>query len=238
VTGGSRGIGAAVVDRLRAAGARVVATARSVGAERPDTHFIAADITTPEGVRATADGALRHLGGIDIIVHNAGAATAFPPGPLEIDPGAWQDALDVNFLAAVRLNSALVPHMLRQGHGAIVHIASSSALRAPGPLLHYGAAKAALIAYSKGMATALASHGIRVNTITPGLTNTPGAKKTRAEIAAGSGDGPAGRLDGIPVGRMGRPEEIAEAVTYLVSDRAGFTVGANLIIDGGEQRRP
>jgi NAD(P)-dependent dehydrogenase (short-subunit alcohol dehydrogenase family) len=82
VTGGTRGIGAAIVDRLAAAGARVVATARSVGADTPETHFMEAEISTPDGVRATADGALRHLGGIDIIVHNAGAATAFPPGPL------------------------------------------------------------------------------------------------------------------------------------------------------------
>jgi NAD(P)-dependent dehydrogenase (short-subunit alcohol dehydrogenase family) len=238
VTGGSRGIGAAIVDRLVAAGAQVVATARNVGRDTPPVHFIPGDLSTPDGANGIAELALEHLGGVDIIVNNAGGATAYPGGPLAIEDDAWRDALDVNFLSAVRLNAALLPQMLDLGSGAIVHIASSAALRVPAPLLHYGASKAALIAYSKGLAAELAPKGIRVNTITPGSTQTPGADKTRAEIAAGLGIDPSARVDNIPVGRIGRAEEIAEAVAYLVSDRAGFTVGANLIIDGGEQRRP
>jgi NAD(P)-dependent dehydrogenase (short-subunit alcohol dehydrogenase family) len=199
VTGGSRGIGAAIVHRLVAAGAQVVATARNVGRDTPQVHFIPGDLSTNDGAGAIAELALEHLGGVDIIVNNAGGATAYPGGPLAIDADAWQDALDVNFLSAVRLNAALLPQMLDRGSGAIVHIASSAALRVPAPLLHYGASKAALIAYSKGLATELAPRGIRVNTITHGSIQTPGADKTRAEIAAGLGIDPSARVDNIPV---------------------------------------
>jgi NAD(P)-dependent dehydrogenase (short-subunit alcohol dehydrogenase family) len=182
-------------------------------ADTPNAHFIAGDISTPEGAAAIADAALHHLGGVDIIVNNAGGATAYPAA-IAIASTAWQDALDVNFLSAVRLNATLLPQVLERGTGAIVHIASSSVLRVPSPLLHYGASKAALIAYSKGLATELAPKGIRVNTITPGSIQTPGADKTRAEIAAGLGIDPAARVENIPVGRIGRAEEIAEAVAY------------------------
>jgi NAD(P)-dependent dehydrogenase (short-subunit alcohol dehydrogenase family) len=105
-------------------------------------------------------------------------------------------------------------------------------------MLHYGAAKAALTAYSKGLATELAPHGIRVNTITPGSVETPGADKVREDIAAGFGIDVATINASVPLGRIGRPEEIAEAVAYLVSDRAAYVIGANLVIDGGEQKRP
>jgi NAD(P)-dependent dehydrogenase (short-subunit alcohol dehydrogenase family) len=238
VTGGSRGIGAAIVARLAAAGAQVVATARSAGPGTAGAHFIAGDLSTNEGVEAVADRALEQLGGIDIIVNNAGGAKAYPAGSPAIVSEVWQDALDVNFLSAVRLNQALLPQMLERGAGAIVHIASSTAFRLPGPLLHYGASKAALIAYSKGLAIELAPKGIRVNTVTPGSIQTPGGDVGRAEVAAGLGIDAAAMLRTIPLGRIGRAEEIAEAVAYLVSDRAGFTVGANLVVDGGGQRRP
>jgi NAD(P)-dependent dehydrogenase (short-subunit alcohol dehydrogenase family) len=238
VTGGSRGIGAAVVERLAAAGADVVAVARSVRVDTPDVHFIAGDLRTKDGADAIAAAAMAHLGGVDIIVNNAGASRGFPAGSLTIEPDAWQEDLDANFLSAVRLNAALVPQMLERGSGAIVHIASSAAFNVPAPLLHYGASKAALIAYSKGLATELAPKGVRVNTITPGPIETPGADKGRAELAAAFGIDPQALLASVPVGRIGRAGEIAEAVAYLVSERAAFTVGANLVIDGGEQRRP
>jgi NAD(P)-dependent dehydrogenase (short-subunit alcohol dehydrogenase family) len=237
VTGGSRGIGAAIVERLAAAGAEVVAVARAAVADTPDVHFIAGDLRSKDGVDAVAAAALDHLGGVEIIVNNAGASRLPPGGALAIEPDQWQEDLDINLLAAVRLNAALAPQMLERGSGAIVHIASSAAYTLPGGLLHYGVSKAALIAYSKGLATDLAPRGVRVNTITPGSIQSPGGDSVREQIAAAIGAQPAALLATIPAGHIGRADDIAEAVAYLVSDRASFIIGANLIIDGGELDR-
>jgi len=239
VTGASRGIGAAVVQRLSAAGAEVVGVARSAPAAVPaNVQFVAGDVRTQAGVQAIADAALQRLGGIDVIVNNASASRTFPAGSVSIPADEWRDVFDVTLMAAVWLNAALVPQMLERKSGAIVHIASSAAFNVPGAMLHYGAAKAALIAYSKGLATELAGAGVRVNTITPGNVQTPGADKVREDLAAGFGVDVATINSAVPLGRIGRPAEIAEAVAYLVSDRAAYVVGANLVIDGGEQVRP
>jgi NAD(P)-dependent dehydrogenase (short-subunit alcohol dehydrogenase family) len=237
VTGGSRGIGAAIASRLAIAGADVVAVARSATRVTPDVHFVAGDVSTADGVARIAAAALEKLGGVDIIVNNAGASSLHP-NSLAIPADRWQADLDVNFLAAVRLNGALVPPMLERGSGAIVHIASSAAYTLPGALLHYGASKAALIAYSKGLATELAPQGVRVNTITPGSITTPGGDSARESVAAALGIPVEGLLSNIPVGHVGQPADIAEAVAYFVSDRASFVVGANIVIDGGELRHP
>lgn len=239
LTGGSRGIGAGIARRLLADGAQIVTTARTAPAESPQgLHFVAGDVRTAVGIQAIADAALAQLGGVDIIINNAGASRAFPNGSLSIEPGDWQDALDVNYLAAVRLNAALLPQMVERGSGAIINIASSAAFDVPAPVLHYGAAKAALIAYSKGLATEFAPKGIRVNTITPGHVESPGADELRESVATAFGIGVSDIHATVPIGRIGRPEDIAEAVAYLVSDRASYVTGANLVIDGGEQRRP
>jgi NAD(P)-dependent dehydrogenase (short-subunit alcohol dehydrogenase family) len=239
VTGGSRGIGAAIARRLAAAGADVVAVARTAPADTADpaeVRFVAGDVSSADGVARIADAALEQLGGVDIIVNNAGASSLHP-NSLAIPDDRWQADLDINLLAAVRLNATLVPQMLERGSGAIIHISSSAAYSLPGGVLHYGVSKAALIAYSKGLATELAPKGVRVNTITPGSVATPGGDRARGQIAAALGAPPEALLANIPVGRVGHVDEIAEAVAYLVSDRAGFFVGANLVIDGGELQR-
>ena len=239
VTGGTQGIGAGIARRLMADGAQVLATARTTPADLPDgLDFVAGDVSTPAGVAAIADATLDRLGGVDVLVNNAGASRTFPAGSLTIEPDDWQSALDVNFLAAVRLNAALLPQMLERGSGAIVNISSSAAFAVPAPLLHYGAAKAALIAYSKGLATELAPQGVRVNTITPGHVESPGADKVRDDLATAFGIGVGDIHATVPIGRIGRPDDIAEAVAYLVSDRASYITGVNLVVDGGEQTRP
>ncbi|MEV6555715.1 SDR family oxidoreductase [Nocardia sp. NPDC051756] len=232
VTGGSRGIGAAIVRQFLNAGAEVLTTARSATNTVPEgATFVAADVRTKAGAESLAAAAQEVLGGVDILVHNVGGARPHQ-GALAIPDEEWQDALDLNFLASVRLDSLLVPGMREQGSGMIVHISSAAVPTVAPPFLHYVAAKAALEAYSRGLALELAPSGIRVNTVSPGKTATPGGEETR-ELWARLGEGPAADST-APLGRDGRPDDIADAVLFLVSDRASWLTGSNLFVDGGE----
>jgi len=233
VTGGSRGIGAAVVRQLLAAGAEVLTTARSATSTVPaGAAFVAADVRTQAGAEALAAAAQETLGGVDIVVHNVGGARPHKDSSV-IPEQEWQDALDLNFLASVRLNSLLVPGMRDRRSGMIVHVSSAAVLTPVGPFLHYVAAKAALETYSRGLALELAPFGIRVNTVTPGRVATPGGEETREQWAAMEGvtgqDNPA-----VPLGRDGQPDDIANAVLFLISERASWLTGSNLVVDGGE----
>jgi len=236
VTGGTRGIGAAVVQRLLDAGAQVAATARTLPEDPPaGATYFAGDVSSEEGARAIAANAVEALGGVDIIVNNAGASRTYPGGSLTISDAEWVDSLDVNLLSAVRLNAALVPAMVERGTGgAIVNLSSTAALAKPGPLLHYGSAKAALIAYGAGLAKELGPAGIRVNTVTPGNVTTSGGNEVRQILADEFGVAVEAINSGNPLGRIGQPDELAEVIAFLVSDRASFITGANLVADGGE----
>ncbi|MFJ3711913.1 SDR family oxidoreductase [Streptomyces sp. NBC_01387] len=239
VTGGTRGIGAAVVRQLLDAGAEVLTTARSATSSAPEgAAFVEADVRTRAGVEALAAAAQEVLGGVDILVHNAGGARPHE-GASAIPDEEWQDALDLNFLASVRLDSLLTPGMRERRSGRIVHVSSAAVLTPLGPFLHYVAAKAALETYSQGLALELAPFGIRVNTVSPGRTATPGGEATReqwAEVSARTGGAPArtNADDTTPLGRDGLPEDIAHAVLFLLSDRASWLTASNLVVDGGE----
>ncbi|WP_313069611.1 oxidoreductase [Lacrimispora sp.] len=152
----------------------------------------------------------------------------------------WQLTFEKNLFAAVRLDRGLLPPMLEQGHGVIVHI-SSIQRRFPGEnTMAYSAAKAALTNYSKGLATELAPKGIRVNTVAPGFTETKSAEALMKRMAENLGTDINGArqnlmdsLGGIPIGRTARPEEVAELVAFLVSERSSYIIGAEHTIDGG-----
>jgi NAD(P)-dependent dehydrogenase (short-subunit alcohol dehydrogenase family) len=239
VTGGSRGIGAAVVRQLLGAGAEVLTTARSATTTVPEgATFVQADVRTRAGAEALAAAAQEVLGGVDVLVHNAGGARPHE-GSSAIPDEEWQDALNLNYLASVRLDSLLTPGMRERRSGKIVHVSSAAVLTPVGPFLHYTAAKAALENYSRGLALELAPFGIRVNTVSPGRTATPGGEATReqwAEVSArmDAAPGETNANDTVPLRRDGQPDDIAHAVLFLVSDRASWLTGRNLIVDGGE----
>ncbi|MFI6348276.1 SDR family oxidoreductase [Streptomyces sp. NPDC050560] len=243
VTGGSRGLGAATAGLLRAGGATVWASARTMpdGYDDPD-HFIAADITTAAGAE-TVRAALRDQE-IDLVAHVAGGSSAPAGGYAALDDDAWHADLSLNLLGAVRVDRALVPGMVARGRGAIVHVTS---IQRQQPLwestLAYAAAKAALATYSKGLSVEVAGSGVRVNTVSPGWIRTEGAEGLVERIARAAGvDRPAARqrimdsLGGVPLGRPAEPEEVASAVLYLLSPRAGAITGAELRVDGDTVR--
>ncbi len=236
VTGGSRGIGAAIVQRLLDGGATVVTTARTHTDTTPaNAVFITGDISTAAGVRALADETLAALGGeVDIVVNNAGAARAHLLGADQIPDSEWEDALALNYLSAVRVNNALLPALRESGEGSIVNISSVAGLIAAGGLAHYGAAKAALTAYSKTLATELAPAGIRVNVVTPGNVETPGADALRQTIGDAMNVSLEDMAAAVPLGRAGDARDIAEMVAYLASARAQWITGSNFLVDGGQ----
>jgi NAD(P)-dependent dehydrogenase (short-subunit alcohol dehydrogenase family) len=240
VTGATKGIGKAVAARLRHDGAAVLATARS-RADAGDNLFVAADVATSEGCTALADAVIRRLGGIDIIVHVAGGSTAPAGGFSVLDDEQWRRALELNLLAAVRLDRALLPAMLSQGSGVIVHITSiQRQMPLPEATIAYAAAKAALSNYSKGLSKEVGPKGIRVVRVSPGWVETEAAVGLVNELATKAGTDYEGArqhlmrsLGGIPIGRPVRPEEVADLVAFLVSERAACIHGTEYVIDGG-----
>jgi NAD(P)-dependent dehydrogenase (short-subunit alcohol dehydrogenase family) len=242
VTGGTKGIGQAVASTLRESGAKVLTTARGPSGVPADSElFVAADITTADGCAAVADAVLKRLGGIDIIAHVVGGSSAPGGGFAALSDAEWNSALALNLFAAVRLDRALLPSMLKQGSGVIIHVTSiQSVMPLHDATLAYAAAKAALANYSKGLSKEVSPKGVRVIRVSPGWVETEAAVGLVNELAASKGtDYAAARqglmdsLGGIPIGRPAQPSEVADLIAFLASPRAASITGTEYVIDGG-----
>jgi NAD(P)-dependent dehydrogenase (short-subunit alcohol dehydrogenase family) len=242
ITGGTRGIGKGIADRLRAGGASVLVAARSAPDGASD-DVIAADVSTADGVSTLGAEALDRLGSVDVLVHNVGGSGQYDGGAAALTDEDWQSALDANLLAAVRLDRVIIPGMIARGSGAIVHVTSIQR-RAPLPTsIPYAAAKAALTNYSKALSNELAPRGIRVNAVCPGYIETESAYRMAEEIGQINNISIdqarvqiMESIGGIPLGAPSRPADVGELVAFLVSDRAAYITGAEYVIDGGSVR--
>ena len=204
-------------------------------------QFVAADVASIQGCEAVAAAVRERLGGIDVVVHVVGGSSAPAGGFAVLDDAEWQRALDLNLFPAVRMDRALLPMMLAQGSGVIVHITSiQSRLPLADATIAYAAAKAALANYSKGLSKEVSPKGVRVVRVSPGWVETDGAAGLVNELAAKQGTDYNGArkqlmdsLGGIPLGRPAKPEEVAYLVAFLASPRAASITGVEYVIDGG-----
>ncbi len=246
VTGASKGIGLAVTRALLGEGVSVVAAARNLTDDlsqlttQGKVHPVQVDLGTPEGPARLIDEAVVAYGGLDILVNNVGALHPRTDGFLSLTDDDWLWALTINFLAAVRTTRAALPHLLERDSGTIVSTCSVNAVL-PDPLvIDYSAAKAALLNFSKSLSKEVGPRGVRVNTVSPGPVSTQlwlGEDGVAATVARASGGESAdvakrAAAEGV-TGRFTRPDEVADLIVLLASERAGNVTGSDFVIDGG-----
>lgn len=245
ITGGSKGIGLACAQAFAREGARVAIVSRSsenlqaAKALLEDAgyavHIHVADLCDAAAAQMAVSAIEQQLGPIDVLINSAGAAKRHAPAALT--PQAWRDAMDAKYFTYINAMDAVLKGMVARGAGAIVNIIGSGGRVASPVHLPGGAANAALMLASAGLANAWGSKGIRVNAINPGVTLTgrvQGRLEVEAERTGESIDAVRKTMEaGIPLGRVARPEEIADAALYLASARASYVTGALLTMDGG-----
>lgn len=248
VTGASNGIGRATALRLAADGARIVLVARTeeplatvaaeIAAAGGEGVPVPGDLSTAAGADATLADVARRAGPVDILVNVAGAA---PGGTiLEVDDTAWATAIDLKLLGYIRLSRGLLPGMIERGWGRVVNVAGNAGRQPDGWLVTAGVVNAAVIALTRAVAGDVARHGVTVNCVCPGPTDTRRWAGLRATYAKRNGldDDTASRdlLGLIPDGRVATAEEVAAAVAFFASPEAGHIVGQALVVDGGQVR--
>lgn len=241
VTGGTKGIGKAIAEKLSRAGAQVVVTARTPPQNNTDEqYFISEDLAKPESAEAIAKQLLDKYGRIDIIVNNAGSNLSPGGGFSTLSDEHYNNDWQLNFMSVVRINKALLPTMIEQRSGSIINI-STGAAKLPiwEMTMSYSSAKAALNVYSKALASELGPKGIRVNVVSPGVVKTPLMLGFIDNLAKSSNitseEAFKGIMDklGVPLGRMGESEEVASLVAFLASPEARYITGTNYAVDGG-----
>lgn len=239
VTGGTRGIGRRIVDLLVAEGCHVGFCARDaaeveralaeIKADGQELIGGSVDVTDDAGLRGWVSETASALGGLDILIANASALVG------GADEAAWRKGLEVDVLGTVRAVEAAQPFLEASGAGAIVAISSTAAINTSGGVRAYGGVKAALISYLSGLSTNLGAKGIRANTVSPGAIYFDGGvwdvrKRETPEVYAAA-------VARCPLGRLGTPEEVANAAVFLASPAAAYISGTNLIVDGAATTR-
>ena len=256
ITGGSKGIGLACAEAFLGEGARVSLVSRSADnleraagrlAQLPESRLsddrgdapariatFAADLKDPDAAVRALDAAEKALGPVDILVNSAGAAKR--TGPDDLTPKAWHDSMDAKYFTYIHMLDPVVKRMGQRGSGVIVNIVGAGGKVASPTHLSGGAANAALMLVSAGLAAAYGPKGVRVNAVNPGLTLTERLKEgmaAEAKLANISIDDAIARANQrLPLGRIAKPEEIADAVIFLASPRASYITGAILAMDG------
>jgi NAD(P)-dependent dehydrogenase (short-subunit alcohol dehydrogenase family) len=242
VTGASRGIGTAIAQAFAATGDRVAVHYRAEQAaaqaalatlDGPGHVVVQADLADPQAVRRMVDEAAQHLGGLDVLVNNAGIYEPHDITEVSYEDWqqAWQRTLGVNLTGAVNATWCAVQHMIGRGGGRIVNVTSRGAFRGEPAHPAYGASKAGLNSFGQSMARLLAPHGIAVTSVAPGYVQTD---MTTGELASPRGDVIRGQS---PFDRVARPDEIAAAVLYLASDQAEWASGTVLDLNGASYLR-
>lgn len=247
ITGGSVGIGLAVAEGLAQEGVKVALcgrdgaraereAARMAAAHGVETLGFGADVSRADDVTRFAEAVLDSFGGADILINNAG--TGSEETIMEADDAKWQYYLDLHLMAAVRLSRALVPSMRSRGGGVVLNNGSICATQPLGYEPIYNVSKAALAMFSKCLANELIGDNIRVNTVNPGLIQTPDWEKTARLLTEGKDVSWQDYLANIartnaPIGRFGTPEELAHFFVFMCSDKASYCVGSSYYVDGG-----
>lgn len=242
VTGGTKGTGKAIAERLLNAGATVIITARNQPENANEKlHFISADLSKSAGTQKVVSEVLAKFGRLDILINNLGSSDTQGGGFAVLSDEDWEDTIQTNLLAPVRLDRGFLPQMIDRKSGVIIHIASiQGKLPLYDSTLPYASAKAGLINYSKNLSNEVSPKGVRVLTVSPGWIQTDGATGMMNEIAERTGitveeaiQQVMKSLGGIPYGRPAQPEEVAELVGFLASPRANYLTGTEFVIDGG-----
>ena len=242
LTGGTRGIGRAIAERLLQEGcwvgicarnaeevARAVGELRQLALGNAQVMGMAVDVADTQAVVTWVAAAAAQFGGLDIAIANVSALSGAP------DEASWRLAMEIDMLGTVRLVEAALPYLAQSAPASIVAISSTAALEAFGGPRPYNAVKAAVINYMSNLATVSAPKNIRANTVSPGTIYFDDGiwgrrKRDQPDVYAGA-------LANNPLGRMGTPQEVANAVAFIASPAAGFITGANLVVDGGFTRR-